>query len=74
LVSMIDPSGKEYSRSAGNGGNKLIKKAHQENSYYFEASLTSYFLLDLTKFPWVTGQYFERGKLTGNVLLRKIGP
>lgn len=74
LVSMVDPSGKEYSRSAGNGGNKSIKKGDTENSYYVEASPTSYFLLDLSKFPRVTGQYFERGKLTGNVMLRKIGP
>ena len=74
LVSMIDPAGKEYSRSAGNGGNKSIKKGDEENSYFVEASPTSYFLLDLTKFPRVSGQYFERGKLVGSVLLRKIGP
>jgi hypothetical protein len=74
LVSMIDPTGKEYSRNAGNGGNKTIKKGDSENSYYVEASPTSYFLLNLSKFPRVSGQYFERGKLAGNVFLRKIGP
>lgn len=74
LVSMVDPSGKEYSRNSGNGGNRSIKKADTENSYYVEASPTSYFLLDLSNFPRVTGQYFERGKLEGNVTLRKIGP
>lgn len=74
LVSMVDPSGKEYSRNSGNGGNKSIKKGESENSYYVEASPTSYFLLDLSKFPRVSGQYYERGKLAGNVQLRKIGP
>jgi hypothetical protein len=72
LVAMSDPSGYEYSRNAGNGGNRSLKSVPQdENSYYVDASPTSYFLINLKSFPEVSGQYFESGRLIGNVQLRK---
>lgn len=73
FVSMTDPSGKEYSRNAGNGGNRSIKSADSENGYYIEASPTSYFLINLKHYPQVSGKYFEKGKFIGEVQLRKVG-
>lgn len=72
LVVMADPNNVEYSRNAGNGGNRAMKSSSQDaDSYYVDASPTSYFLINLKNFPEVTGQYYERGKLIGNVNLRK---
>jgi hypothetical protein len=72
LVVMADPSNVEYSRNAGNGGNRAMKSISQDaDSYYVDASPTSYFLINLKTFPEVTGQYYERGKLIGTVNLRK---
>lgn len=73
FVTMTDPSGKEYSRNAGNGGNRSIKGADGENGYYIEASPTSYFLINLKHYPQISGKYFEKGKLIGDVQLRKVG-
>jgi hypothetical protein len=72
LVVMADPSNVEYSRNAGNAGNRAMKFNPQDvDSYYVDASPTSYFLIYLKTFPEVTGQYYERGKLIGTVNLRK---
>lgn len=73
LVTMTDANGHEYSRNAGNGGNRALKSIPQEpESYYVEASPTSYFVINLKSFPHVTGEYFERGKLIGKVNLQKF--
>ena len=72
LVVLADPRNVEYSRNAGNGGNRAMKSSPQDvDSYYIDASPTSYFLINLKNIPEVTGQYYERGKLIGNVNLRK---
>lgn len=73
LVVMTDPNGKVYSRDAGNGGNRSIKSA-EGDGYYIEASPTSYFLVNLKHYPQLSGKYFEKGKLIGEVHLRKISP
>jgi len=73
LVVMADPNNVEYSRNAGNDGNRAMKSSPQDaDAYYVDASPTSYFSINLKSFPEVTGQYFERGKLIGTVYLRKI--
>jgi hypothetical protein len=76
LVVMSDSDNVEYSRNSGNGGNKSLKSVPQDaESFYVDASPTSYFVINLKSFPQVSGQYFERGKLIGNVTLRKTsGP
>ncbi len=76
LVVMSDPENVEYSRNVGNGGNKSLKSVPQNaDAFYVEASPTSYFFINLKAFPSVSGQYFERGKLIGNVTLQKTdGP
>lgn len=73
FVTMTDPNGKEYSRNAGNGGNRSIKSADSENGYYIEASPSSYFLINLKHYPQISGKYFEKGKFIGDVQLRKVG-
>lgn len=73
LVVMTDPNGKEYSRNAGNGGNRAIKiNSSEVNSYYVDASPTSFFILSFKNFPRISGQYFEKGKLIGNVHMKKV--
>jgi hypothetical protein len=73
LVVMTDPNGKEYSRNAGNGGNRAIKiNSDEVNSYYVDASPTSFFILSFKKFPRISGQYFEKGKLIGNINMKKV--
>lgn len=71
LVLMIDPTGKEYSRNAGNGGNRALKGSELPDAYYVEASPNTYFMINLKRIPEVRGQYFEKGKFVGNVVLRK---
>lgn len=74
LVTMTNPEGKEYSRNSGDGGNRAIKGiADERDSYFVEASPSSYFLLNLRFFPQVSGKYFNKGKFVGNVQLRKTG-
>jgi hypothetical protein len=73
LVVMTDPNGKEYSRNAGDGGNRAIKlNSNEVDSYYVDASPTSFFILSFKKFPRIKGQYFEKGKLIGNVQMKKV--
>lgn len=72
LVVMADSNNVEYSRNAGSGGNRAMKSSPQDaDSYYVDASPTSYFLINLKDFPEVSGQYFEKGKLVGTVKLFK---
>lgn len=73
LVAMTDPDGKEYSKNAGSGGNRALKiNPDEEDSYYVDASPTSFFILSFKNFPRINGQYFEKGKLVGNVHMKKI--
>ncbi|MBA2404453.1 MAG: hypothetical protein H0V66_06765 [Bdellovibrionales bacterium] len=76
LIVMTDANHHEYSRNAGNGGNRALKSVPQDaESFYVDASPTSYFLINLKSYPQVSGKYFERGKLIGDVELRKMdGP
>lgn len=73
LVTISDSAGNEYSKNAGNGGNRALKiHSREEDSYYVDASPTSFFILRFAKFPRIDGQYFEKGKLIGNVYLKKV--
>jgi len=73
LVTMTDHEGKEYSRNAGNGGNRALKANGKEvDSYYVEASPTSFFMISFKKYPRISGQYFEKGKLIGTLEMKKV--
>jgi hypothetical protein len=74
LVSLVDPSGKEYSRHADRGANRTVKAGPAENTYYVEASPTSYFVLSFKHYPQLAGVYYERGRPAGGVELRKLDP
>lgn len=71
LVSMVDPSGFEYSRNSSEGSNKSFKGTNKENFIYIEASPTSYFLVDVSEFPKIIGVYFEKGQDIGTLTMRK---
>lgn len=72
LVTMTDDTGKEYSRNAGNGGNRALKvNPNEPDSYYVDASPTSFFIVSFKHFPAITGNYYEKGVNIGKVILRK---
>lgn len=73
LVTMTDQEGKEYSRNAGNGGNRALKFVpNQSDAYYVDASPTSFFMISFKHFPQITGAYYEKGELIGKVEMRKV--
>ena len=72
LIVLSDPSGNEYSRLNVSRGDKVFKEiSDNPNTYYIDASPSSYILLNLNEYPKLLGEFYKQGEFIGTVTLKK---